>query len=139
LHFGWGTNLDGPDHFKDCIVFIKFIDYLLFDYSKKWDKDEERRALYGQRGAFRPKPYGVEYRSLSNAWVTHSDSATIMEEMQGYLGSAIHHLMVSNSLSPEKVLETNDVEILKKYFESCGLGRHYFSYKELRYFSNRGG
>ena len=33
------------------------------------DSGEERRKLYGAPGAYRPKPYGVEYRVLSNFWI----------------------------------------------------------------------
>ena len=29
----------------------------------------DRRSMYGQRGAYRPKPYGFEYRTLSNFWI----------------------------------------------------------------------
>ena len=33
------------------------------------DDGVERKKLYGKPGAYRPKPYGVEYRVLSNFWI----------------------------------------------------------------------
>lgn len=33
------------------------------------DVQEKRRALYGQPGRYRPTPYGIEYRVLSNYWI----------------------------------------------------------------------
>lgn len=38
-------------------------------YSLLWDDDNLRRSMYGKAGCFRPKPYGMEYRTLSNAWL----------------------------------------------------------------------
>ncbi len=34
----------------------------------------ERRKYYGQPGIFRPKPYGVEYRTLGNRWTRNQDT-----------------------------------------------------------------
>ena len=54
---------------EDIIDVVQTLDLLLGVPSVLIDKDEERRKLYGKAGCFRPKPYGVEYRTLSNFWI----------------------------------------------------------------------
>lgn len=49
---------------------IRSMDLFLGVPSVLMDKDgEERRQLYGKAGAYRKKPYGAEYRTLSNFWI----------------------------------------------------------------------
>ncbi len=71
IHFGWTSGVDplDPTHFKDCCILTKALDTFLFPFSPSWDDDRKRMSIYGKPGAFRPKPYGMEYRVLSNAWV----------------------------------------------------------------------
>jgi hypothetical protein len=70
IHIGWTQNqlLTDKSHFDLCRRIVKQLDYVLGLPSLLWDKDKRRRELYGQAGAFRPKPYGLEYRVLSNKW-----------------------------------------------------------------------
>lgn len=74
VHVGWGQGFDPFEekHFKTCCNLTKEFDFVLFKASHKWDTDTTRMKLYGKPGAFRPKPYGMEYRVLSNAWLDQS-------------------------------------------------------------------
>lgn len=57
------------DHMYKCCELTKQLDAVLLPSSLVWDSDTQRRELYGAPGAFRPKKYGLEYRTLSNAWL----------------------------------------------------------------------
>jgi hypothetical protein len=79
IHIGWTKDVDpnDPTHFKACQALVKNLDVYLGIPSLVWDEQlapggasDIRRELYGAAGAFRPKPYGVEYRVLSNTWIT---------------------------------------------------------------------
>lgn len=54
---------------KELIEFIKWMDLYLAVPSVHLDNGELRKQLYGKAGAFRYKPYGGEYRTLSNFWI----------------------------------------------------------------------
>lgn len=71
VHIGWceGKDVNDQDHFDDCVEVVKQLDFYLGLTSLIWDKDYTRRQMYGKAGAFRVKPYGVEYRVLSSAWL----------------------------------------------------------------------
>ncbi len=71
IHIGWTDNEDpfSKEHYYDCCEAVKQLDAVLGVLSPLWDTDKLRQKLYGNRGAFRPKPYGVEYRVLSNKWL----------------------------------------------------------------------
>jgi len=57
----------------DPVAVIRAMDLFLGVPSTQLDSGTLRRELYGKAGAFRPKGYGVEYRTLSNFWI-FSDS-----------------------------------------------------------------
>lgn len=73
IHIGF-TDADpqDPSHIFDCAILSQYLDMSLGQHSVCWDNDLERQRLYGEKGSFRPKPYGMEYRVLSNAWVLNS-------------------------------------------------------------------
>lgn len=71
IHLGWTQAEDphDPAHFGRCIQMAKQMDFALGLLGVIYDADTIRQNMYGQAGAFRPKPYGMEYRVLSNFWL----------------------------------------------------------------------
>ena len=71
IHIGWGVGIpvDNEEHMKICADFVKMLDLWVGFGMTFIDRNPERRELYGKAGAFRPKPYGVEYRTPSNVWI----------------------------------------------------------------------
>lgn len=72
IHIGWtdGADVFEKGHFTKCAQIARQMDYYLGIHSLLYDPDDTRRELYGKAGAFRPKPYGMEYRVLSNRWLS---------------------------------------------------------------------
>ena len=71
VHIGFcdGADPRSEEHMQRCATLVRHLDVYLGLPSLLWDRDNKRRLLYGKAGAFRPKSYGCEYRTLSNAWL----------------------------------------------------------------------
>jgi hypothetical protein len=71
IHIGWGQDFNTHDwgHFEACCLLTKQMDFWVGLVSTIRDPDTKRKQLYGKAGAFRPKPYGMEYRVASNWWL----------------------------------------------------------------------
>lgn len=71
IHVGWtdGESITDAFHVAQAQALVRQMDFYLALPSLLFDPDKQRRELYGKAGAHRVKPYGVEYRVLSNAWL----------------------------------------------------------------------
>jgi hypothetical protein len=100
LHFGWreGADVNDPDHRNDCFLLVKQLDFYLGIMTLLWDKDNRRRTQYGMAGACRVKPYGVEYRVPSNAWLRND---RLMRTVYNYAYNAIMSLFNGGDLLEE--------------------------------------
>lgn len=99
LHIGWTEDADMGDisHIVNCQDLVKQLDWYLGAWSLKKDPSPTRRLLYGKAGACRYKDYGVEYRVLSNFWLT---SKTLRLQVWNRLHQAI--LDMRKSFLPDK-------------------------------------
>lgn len=64
VHVGY----ENPN-FEMNLKIVRAMDLFLGIPSLVLDKDTRRKEMYGKSGAYREKPYGIEYRVLSNFWI----------------------------------------------------------------------
>jgi hypothetical protein len=125
LHIGWTDDADTNDaaHLLNCFDLVKQLDWFLGGWSVQQDPDPVRRGLYGKAGACRPKSYGVEYRVLSNFWVTDRDQRlAVWNRMQ----LAIHEMRTR--FAPEKLGDAANamlIEVINKTTRNESLEKAY--------------
>jgi hypothetical protein len=100
VHLGWteGMDINDPEHRLAARMMGKQLDYALYLPSLLVDRDDERRKLYGKTGAIRIKPYGMEYRVLSNFWL---QSKPLMRWVYKQCNYAFDQLMEGNQFWEE--------------------------------------
>lgn len=104
------------------IEVIRAMDLFLGVRSVILDTGTKRRQLYGNAGCFRFKPYGVEYRTLSNFWIFSDDGIK-----WAYDGTqqALEFVKSKKAIQPEhefiiqRCINTSnmdDYKLLKEYY-----------------------
>lgn len=103
VHVGWTSGVEDPTdigHFSMCCDLARELDctlgITLAKLFEHYEVEDRRREMYGQAGCFRPKSYGVEYRTPSNLWV----SAYAKEVFQQVI-RAVDNLIKQKPLFPE--------------------------------------
>lgn len=109
----------------DQLNLIKWLDVLIAVPFTKMETDGARRLLYGQAGVFRPKEYGIEYRTPSSAWTRY-------EKWQRYVFAATQKACEIIDTKKDLVLVPNDLiedAINKRNMESIRIIMN--NYKDL--------
>lgn len=89
------------------------------------DRDSTRRKFYGQAGAYRPKPYGVEYRVLSNFWIKKEEHRKWAFTSAMY--AANNWEQIYSRISPstrvliQKAIDTHDLNLAAKILPAFGI------------------
>lgn len=117
IHVGWGANIpiENPEHHEICAGFIKMLDCTVGLLMVCMDRDPRRRELYGKAGAYRAKPYGVEYRYPSNVWIaTKTRRKVVFNSIQRAVhyassGHTVESLLRISEADLQKILNEGDV------------------------------
>jgi hypothetical protein len=129
IHVGWGADIpvDHPDHVEVCRAFIRNLDVFVGLGMTCIDSDTERRKLYGKAGAYRPKSYGVEYRTPSNAWILNTP---LRRFIHGLVSRAVKDMQSTTpqylkaereGVDIQSIINSGDVSYAKTYLSTLGI------------------
>lgn len=82
-----------------------------------------RRELYGKAGAFRPKKYGFEYRTLSNFWLATDalKSWAYKNAIMAYEAFESGLVLAEKYGDIQKIINTTDIKSAEKIIKAEGL------------------
>jgi len=105
IHLG----LDNPDVFEFPNI-VQRLDLFISLPLVLLDADVFRRRWYGQAGKYRPKSYGLEYRTPSNCWTFAAENRRwVFRQAQRAVSSNIHIAPVLGRML-QQVINTSDRE-----------------------------
>jgi hypothetical protein len=133
IHIGWTNDAEGwtkhvdplnATHFEACQWLTLSLDQhvgmvsTLMCGRDNYEAEKKRRSLYGKPGAFRPKSYGVEYRTPSNSWVKEDRWVlwvyeSVINSFKAMLKDAESRTNVYYDKRAKTIIEEIDVTTLK--------------------------
>lgn len=117
LHISW----DNPE-IEDQINLVRALDVHAALPMSLVEGSTIRTRLYGNPGAFRFKPYGIEYRTLSNFWLRKPDYAAYVVELAQ---QAIDFINTGDMIDEEDYSRIKEALIDHKYVQATYLIRKY--------------
>lgn len=108
----------------DKLEVIKAMDLFVGCQMLEFDHDKDRRKLYGKPGAFRNKPYGVEYRTASNMWITSDERirwAWEQTELALAFVAAGNTITSAQGERIQQCINNSDLDLLASLKEEFGL------------------
>lgn len=105
LHIGFtsGESEDSKQHRINCRDLVRQLDWYLGSWAatKEGEQGAQRRLMYGQAGSYRIKPYGVEYRVLSNFWLTSKQNRLLVWNRMMQALSEMRRVYMPDRVAPE--------------------------------------
>lgn len=125
VHIGWtnGEDIRDAGHVRRAEMAVQQMDFYLGLPSLMYDADTKRREMYGKAGCCRFKPYGVEYRTLSNAWLK-SDSLkkwVFRAAQQGMKDLMAGRILAKEYGDIQDIINNSDVKKANAIIRSAGL------------------
>lgn len=129
IHVGWGADIpvENREHHEICAGFVKMLDATVGLFMTCIDRDPRRRELYGKAGAYRAKPYGVEYRFPSNVWIQEK---ALRKAVHTLVGKAVSYMESGASVSKATgqteeqiryILDNGDAFLAKQVLRKSGI------------------
>lgn len=107
---------------------IKYMDAFIGVPSVLYDKDTNRRILYGKAGSFRLTDYGFEYRTLSSEFLKNKATLTwVWEHLETALNREYDDASIPCSMDVQTAINNSDVKLAKELIEEYDLDTHYIS------------
>lgn len=124
IHLGYPVDMCRPE------ILTKLLDVVVGLHFLHLDKQGARRQWWGLAGLYRPKSYGVEYRTMSNWWIWNASKAktvagcclALLESLAGHMveWSAAYNAIDWQQV--KRVIDTEDsAQATNLFHRYCGM------------------